>query len=85
MKWRHALLALALVGVLAGCAITERRPVDPGPDGIWGTTDDLWKSDLERGGDVARSVAEGFGFGWIGLLIQGASILATSVAAARHK
>lgn len=82
-RWLPLVCGLILL-VVAGCAMFERRPVDPGPDGVWGTPDDVYMSDAEKVGDLARGVSEAVGFGWIGMAVQGLSILGTNVAMARR-
>ena len=79
-KFRVVTLGFAfLLLLLAGCAFFQRK-IDPGPDGKYGTSDDIvMGSDAESAGEIGKTLADIFGLGWIGLALQGASIVATNV------
>lgn len=80
-RWAAA-TALVLLCTLAGCAMAERRA--EGPDGIAGTADD-GKSKAEVAAEMASTAATAFGYGWIGLVLQGLATAGSTAVTALTK
>lgn len=76
-----ALVLLTLVGCGGGF---WQRTILPGPDMEYGTADDIvLDSDFEEIAQAAKTVSEMFGYGWVGLIVQGLAMAVAMFASRR--
>jgi len=76
--------AAALVSLVGCNGGFWQRTVLPGPDMEYGTADDIvLDSDFEEIAQAAKTVSEMFGYGWVGLIIQGVAMAVAMFASRR--
>jgi hypothetical protein len=80
------LLCAGLLLTIVGCGGGGfwQRTVLPGPDMEYGTADDIvLDSEFEDIAAAAKTVSEMFGYGWVGLILQGVAMAVAMFSARR--